>query len=281
MSTQQEAPVIIVGTGRLAHGLVGRLGASVQGVLGRNERALRALCVARASRADIGLAAVVFVAVSDDAIALVTRGLAGKARAGQLWVHGAGALGLDALAGLPAGCLRAVVHPLVSLSGAEAELARALLVCSGDDAAATLAFARRISDRAVFVEQLDRVRYHAAAALLANGTTALFDVGLTLLREASAGCLDRDAALALMRSALAPLERLDPAAALTGPVRRGDAGVVAAHQESLSAVGVTPRRVYDALMLPALELACAAGLDEQRAAAIRALLEASVPRRAP
>ena len=59
------------------------------------------------------------------------------------------------------------------------------------------------------------------------------------------------------------LDRMPAAAALTGAIRRGDAGTVAAH---LAALAPRDRRVYAALGLEALTLARAAGLAEGPAA---------------
>jgi predicted short-subunit dehydrogenase-like oxidoreductase (DUF2520 family) len=58
-------------------------------------------------------------------------------------------------------------------------------------------------------------------------------------------------------------------AALTGPVRRGDAQTVAAH---LSALDPGEARLYRLLALEALRLAAAAGLAPERQARLAAVL---------
>jgi predicted short-subunit dehydrogenase-like oxidoreductase (DUF2520 family) len=77
--------------------------------------------------------------------------------------------------------------------------------------------------------------------------------------------------LPLMRGTVANLER-GPAAALTGPIRRGDEATVRRHLAEL-----TPdeRTLYRALGRIALGLARGAGLEEAAASAVeRALAEA-------
>ena len=67
--------------------------------------------------------------------------------------------------------------------------------------------------------------------------------------------------LPLLRGAVANLE-LGPAAALTGPVRRGDVRTIRAH---LAALGPDDRELYRWLGLAALQLAREAGLNPSAA----------------
>jgi predicted short-subunit dehydrogenase-like oxidoreductase (DUF2520 family) len=70
-------------------------------------------------------------------------------------------------------------------------------------------------------------------------------------------------------------------AALSGPVRRGDATTVALHLERLGGAGggaESAAVVYLALARTALELAREAGLPPEAAAGIRALLQERWPR---
>ena len=89
------------------------------------------------------------------------------------------------------------------------------------------ALAEALGLRATRVEPEDRVAYHAAGAIAANFLVAL---------EA---CAERLAATAgVSREQLAPLvlatahqwAAIGPEAALTGPIARGDEGVVARHR---------------------------------------------------
>jgi predicted short-subunit dehydrogenase-like oxidoreductase (DUF2520 family) len=90
---------------------------------------------------------------------------------------------------------------------------------------------------------LDRVGYHAAAGLVANGGAALAAGGVSMLEKAG---IARDVAAAmlgpLLRSVAENVERLGLPDALTGPVRRGDAVGVKKHLETLGRVaqGLVP-----------------------------------------
>ncbi len=143
-------------------------------------------------------------------------------------VHLAGSLGLDALRPHDA---VASVHPLVSLSDAELGARRlqgAWFAVAGHDAGAEIVEA--LGGRAVAVDDDDRVRYHAAAAIAANHLVALLgqvervaaDIGVPL-----------EAYLDLARGALDNVAAVGPRAALTGPVARGDWATVARHVEAL------------------------------------------------
>jgi predicted short-subunit dehydrogenase-like oxidoreductase (DUF2520 family) len=71
-------------------------------------------------------------------------------------------------------------------------------------------------------------------------------------RLAAAADVPFDAFLPLMRASLDAVAAMGPAAALTGPVARGDVATVAAH---LAALDGDERAAYVALALEALRLA--------------------------
>lgn len=160
--------------------------------------------------------------------------------------HCAGSLGLEVLA--PATRV-ASVHPLVALADSERgakALQGAWFAVSGDPFATTIVTA--LAGRAVQVAEADRVRYHAAAVLASNHLVALLaqvdsiasDIGLPL-----------EAFLDLSRVTLDNLSELGPAAALTGPVSRGDWSTVMRHLQELDA---QERQPYLSLALRAAAL---------------------------
>jgi predicted short-subunit dehydrogenase-like oxidoreductase (DUF2520 family) len=115
-----------------------------------------------------------------------------------------------------------------------------------------------------------KAAYHAGAVMAANYTVALAGVAERL--ALGAGVPPDIAAriyLPLVRGAAANLER-GPAAALTGPILRGDTRTIAAH---LAALQGDDRELYRRLGLEALRLARAAGLDPGTAGRMAALLE--------
>jgi predicted short-subunit dehydrogenase-like oxidoreductase (DUF2520 family) len=112
--------------------------------------------------------------------------------------------------------------------------------------------------------------YHAGAVMAANYTVAL--AGWPSAPALEAGVSPETASriyLPLVRGAAANLER-GPAAALTGPIRRGDTRTIEAH---LSALQGDDRELYRRLGLEALRLARVAGLDPATADRVAALLE--------
>ena len=77
--------------------------------------------------------------------------------------------------------------------------------------------------------------YHAAAVLAGNAPLALLAEATRLLEAAGVPAADAHAALAaLLQGAAHNAGRTGPAAALTGPVARGDTAAITAHVEALA-----------------------------------------------
>src|SRR5581483_9994127 len=151
--------------------------------------------------------------------------------------HLAGSLGLDVLASHPR---RAALHPLVALPSAEVgadRLRGAWFAVAGDALVRDVVTA--LDGHAIDVRDEDRAAYHAAACIASNHVVA------------SAG-LPLDAYLDLVRGTVDNVARLGPAAALTGPVARGDWDTVARH---LSAPESAQRPAYEAMADSAHRLA--------------------------
>jgi predicted short-subunit dehydrogenase-like oxidoreductase (DUF2520 family) len=231
--------VRVIGPGRAGGALalaLGRAGWDVREPLRRGDD-----LVAAAAGTDL-----LVVATPDAAVAAVAAALAPDDRA--VVAHLSGALGLAPLAGHPR---RAVLHPLVALPDAErgAERLRGAwfgLAADGDPLAADAVAA--LGGRAVTVAEGDWVRYHAAAAIAANHLVALLG---QVERVAEGIGVPLAAYLDLARGSLDDVAELGPAAALTGPVRRGDRATVAAH---LAALPEEERAAYEALSAEAARL---------------------------
>jgi predicted short-subunit dehydrogenase-like oxidoreductase (DUF2520 family) len=126
------------------------------------------------------------------------------------------------------------MHPLISFASMKffPSLAGGHLHVKGDPVAEkrARAFAKRIGMTARTFASLDTIGYHAAAGLVANGAAALAAVGVELLARSG---VPEDVAPAmlgpLLRSVAENVSGLGFPAALTGPVRRGDAAAVAKH----------------------------------------------------
>ena len=184
----------------------------------------------------------VIVALRDKAIApfaadLVAHGLVGHRSASI--VHCAGALGPEALAAARGPKVSvAQRHPMLSFASARVSpsLLRGQLHVDGDADAVARAreLAALLGMTARTFPGLDRVAYHAAAGLVANGAAALAAAGVELLGKAG---VDGETAARmlgpLLRSVAENIETLGLPDALTGPVRRGDAAGVARHLDTL------------------------------------------------
>lgn len=216
----------------------------------------------------------VWLTVPDDRIAATAAAI--PWRPGQLALHCSGATPLAALAPAPAA---AGFHPLKLLAG-DAGLAGAHVGIEADAAhrPALQALARALGlvplDLPSPMSAAARAAYHAAANLAASGVLAVLAEAGSLW--AAAG-LEVDEAL----PALLPLTRgaLDTAAnrglagAVSGPIARGDAGVLERHLDALAGAGLDAGLVR-ALGLRQLALAEAAGrLDVMQVTALRALLD--------
>ncbi len=147
-------------------------------------------------------------------------------------VHVAGALGPAALAPLRSVCAGvAQMHPMIAFASPHASptLARGQLHVDGDEAAVRAArqLGKLLGMTPRTLPGMDKVLYHASAGLVANGAAALAALGAELL--AVAGVPPAVAPLMLgplLRSVAENVEQLGFPAALTGPVRRGDAATV-------------------------------------------------------
>lgn len=210
----------------------------------------------------------VILAVPDDALAGLVRGLAaaGAFRSGQLVVHTSGAHGLAPLR--PAaerGALTAAVHPAMTFTGADDDAYRlndgeiTFGVTAGHPRARKRA-ARLVADLGgipEWIAEADRTLYHAALAHGANHLVTLVNEARDRLRDAgvkNAGRVLRPLLQAALDNALALGD-----AALTGPVSRGDAGTVAGHLAVLAAVAPGSVPPYLALARRSADRAIAAG----------------------
>lgn len=171
-------------------------------------------------------------------------------------VHLAGSLGLDVLSPHPR---RASIHPLVSLADPESGASRlvgAWFAVAGDPVAR--AIVSDLHGRALQVDDAARVSYHAAACIASNHLVAL--LGQAERVAADAG-VPLAALLDLVRSTIDNVAALGPAAALTGPVARGDWSTVERH---LDALDPEERPAYRAMAELASRLAAERPAPDER-----------------
>ncbi len=259
----------VIGFGRLAQALVPALRAAGERVIvGRRTPGDGEFTpAAAAARADW-----VWLTVPDDHVAATAAAL--PWRPGQLALHCSGATPLAALAAAPAA---AGFHPLKLLAG-DAGLAGAHVGIEADAAQlpALQALALRLALLPLALpspmSSQARAAYHAAANLAASGVLAVLAEAQSLWAAAGLAGDALPALLPLTRGALDTAAARGLAGAVSGPVARGDVGVLARHLDALSGAGLEADLLL-ALGRRQLALAEAAGrLDVAQVTVLRALL---------
>ncbi|MEA2545416.1 MAG: hypothetical protein QOI09_689 [Chloroflexota bacterium] len=284
-----EPPVIgIVGAGAVGTALgvaLERAGWPIHAVasrdLGRRDR-FRSLVPGVRAFADatplVEEVELIILAVPDDAIP----GVAGSLHmySGQAMIHTSGLLGAEALAGaMAAGTQVGSFHPLVAFADLEravAALHGATIAIEGDDQLLDLLarMAEAVGGTPVRLAPGAKSAYHAAAVLAAGGFVALLDAIVEL--GAVAG-LDEAGSLAiygpLIEQTLGNARSLGVAAALTGPMTRGDRGSVARHLATLAEHAPAVLPLYRAAAEREIQLAVERGaLTPEAAADLRSTL---------
>lgn len=193
---------------------------------------------------------VVVVATPDSSVAKAAGEV--RPRSEVVVVHMAGSLGLSVLS---QHSHRASMHPLVSLPDPATGALRlaegswfALGASDEEGAAVVMRMVEDLSGRPVWVADEQRALHHASATIASNHLVALLG---QVQRVAALAGVPLDAYLGLARSAVDNVAATGPAAALTGPVARGDWATVAVHRSALPTVELD---AYDALMAAAARL---------------------------
>jgi predicted short-subunit dehydrogenase-like oxidoreductase (DUF2520 family) len=264
----------IVGAGRVGRALGRRLrevGWKIGTVVTRNDAsARRAVRFIGAGNPHGGLTrqvlncTVILVATPDSAVRDVGEELArigAEELDGKIVLHTSGALDASELDAVRAfGAAAASMHPLQSFSGVGApQLEGKIFAIEGDVAAVRKArqIAHALGGAPLRIGGDNKPLYHAAAAMAAGHVLALVEAAAQLLM--SVGMNRREAVRALLplaRQVLQNFERLGSRAAWTGPLSRGDYGVVQAHTRALQKVPKEFLNAYEAMnRLAALVLA--------------------------
>ena len=211
----------------------------------------------------------ILIAVPDDAIGDVAALLAEAGFAQGVVLHTSGAHGPEALAVLAAaGVSCGALHPLQTVASRQegvAVLRGVTFAVDGEGEAAAWAgeIVALLGGLTVRIPTKSRPLYHAAAVMAGNYLVALLAAAVMLMKEAG---VEESAALRalapLARTSLENALRLGPAAALTGPIQRGDADTLRGHLAALASVPPAIADLYRAAGLEALELARQRGLPE-------------------
>lgn len=265
----------LVGAGHVGK-VLGRLFAhsgvlNVQDVLTRSQASAQAAVdFVKAGQACADIAAlrpadIWLLAVSDDQIAPMAAALAqaqqDKLRDAVVF-HCSGAKASNELQALrDRGVLVASMHPIRSFADPDAvarDFAGTYCGTEGDAAALALlipAF-EAIGARPVPIDAAAKTVYHAAAVFASNYLTTVLDAALRAYQAAGVPePVARELARPLASETMANVFRLGPAAALSGPVARGDHATVARQQQALLEWDEATGKLYEALLPLTADLA--------------------------
>jgi predicted short-subunit dehydrogenase-like oxidoreductase (DUF2520 family) len=262
----------LIGAGHVGR-VLGRLFSAsgafrLQDVLTRSpQSAAEALVFIGAGRAaawqDLRPADVHLLAVGDDQIAPACAALAAAVPlAGSIVFHCSGALPSGQLqAAREAGALLASVHPIRSFADPAAVAARFQGTHCGieGDAQALDVLTpalQAIGAEPVAINAAAKTVYHAAAVFASNYLVTVLDAALRAYQAAGIPeTVARRLAEPLARESMDNVFRLGAAAALSGPVARGDMATVARQQAAVGAWDPATGELYQNLVPPTAALA--------------------------
>jgi predicted short-subunit dehydrogenase-like oxidoreductase (DUF2520 family) len=211
-------------------------------------------------------AELLLLAVPDTELPGLVSGLAATSavRSGTIVVHTSGVNGIGVLAPLSAqDCIPLAIHPAMAFTGSDEDISRLPDTCFGITAADEVGYAvaqslvLEIGGEPFRVPEQARTLYHAALAHAGNHIVTVLTDALDALRAAVSGTellgqqLVDDQPGGIAERILGPLARAAlentlqrGQAALTGPIARGDAGVVAGHLRALQTVDPQLAQAY-------------------------------------
>jgi predicted short-subunit dehydrogenase-like oxidoreductase (DUF2520 family) len=224
-------------------------------------------------RADLFLLAVPDAMIAEKAIELAASGVV---QAGNVVFHASGASEASLLLPLKAaGASIASLHPAFSFADparSVSTFAGTLCALEGDLEACDILhdFALALGGQPFTLAEGGKAAYHAALTMAANFLVTLADLSMQTARQA--GINDEIALLLisnLMQQTLGNIRQLGPAAALTGPIVRGDQGTVDQHLSVLN--NTNSRRCYQSLGLATIQLAGGRLTEAQQLAFLKRL----------
>lgn len=224
----------------------------------------------------------VLLTVPDDALAPVVQGLAklGSFTPGQIVVHTAGRYGLDVLA--PAaeqGAIPIAIHPAMTFTGTSMDLGRldgAPFAITANPAMLPIAQALvvEMGGDPIMLPDGAHDAYHAALAHGANHLVTLISQARRILE--AAGVQESGALLTPLLNAALEGALVSGDSALTGPIRRGDAGTIDTHLAALARTSPETLATYRELARATVTRAVESDfLSPERGVEIIDLLEAA------
>lgn len=282
LSRSMARIISIIGAGRVGRALGKRLrerGWRIGAVVTRSNATARAAVRAigggtARSRitGEVFAADLILLGTPDDMLPTVARSLGeigGSKCKGKIILHTSATLDRNVLAPVARlGANTGSLHPMQAFGGKVIpKLSGVVFAIEGDQKARRVAqaIAESLGGITVAIDTRDKPIYHAAAVLAAGSAYALIETGLQMLMRI--GFTRRTATqtlLPLIHQILDNIERIGPRAAWTGPLSRGDYGIVAKHAKALRGYPREFRESYAALALLAARV-----LSKNPAAALK------------
>ncbi len=265
----------IIGAGRLGCAIAVALknsGYEISGIASRSDSSAEwlAACVGKKFTNDIVQTVmdsqVIFLTVPDGLVAGIAgqiAALCGKtALKGKTFFHCSGALSSDILDVLgSSGAATGSLHPVQTFADRENGWKGLYDIYFGfEGTAAAAMIAGRIADdlggRMLVISKQNKAVYHAVACMLSNYIVSLSRAASVILGSVG---IDGDdgvkAFIPLMEKTIRNIKEMGPVKALTGPISRGDAGVVATHVGELEKINPEYAELYRSLGRIALDMA--------------------------
>jgi predicted short-subunit dehydrogenase-like oxidoreductase (DUF2520 family) len=184
---------------------------------------------------------VIFLCTADDDLPALVRTLAKLGRAkckGKIVLHTSATLDRTVLAPLArCGAATGSLHPMQAFGGKLIpKLSGVIFGVEGDPKARHMAqsIGKSLGGITVTINTRDKPIYHAAAVMAAGSTYPAIEAGVQLLmRIGFTRARAMQTLVPLIRQIFDNIERIGPRAAWTGPLSRGDYGIVARHARAL------------------------------------------------
>jgi len=227
--------IVILGTGNVAKHLFDAFTAKgdveIIQLYGRSQNALsyfKNQINTTSDLSNIKEADIYIIAISDDAISVVSKFLAGKK---GLIVHTSGSIPMYAL---PNKHRRGVFYPLQTFSANRKVDFKKIPICieveNEDDYKLLNELASAISDNVIQLDSDQRKTLHLAAVFANNFTNHMYHIAHEI-------CIQNDVPfellLPLINETVTKIQDLSPLEAQTGPARRNDAGTLDKHLAQL------------------------------------------------
>lgn len=255
----------IIGAGRAGRAFARRLsdrGWKIGAVVTRSEAsARRAVRIIGAGRAQAGISSkvlasrTILISTPDSAIPKAAEELArvgGRELRGKIVLHTSGSLSSSVLSPVRLqGAAAGSIHVMQTFTGVGLpSMDGRVFALEGDPPAVRIArrMARELGGLPVQIAGSVKSLYHCAAVMACGQVLAIMEAATRILM--SIGMKRREALRALLpltRQVLQNFERLGPTASWTGPLARGDYGVIEAHELALRKFPPEFGAAYDAL----------------------------------